>query len=435
MTAPITRRTFLRYTSVAGASLVGAPLVRAASPHNTLNVAAIGTANRAAADISAVARAGGNIMALCDVDATFLSEAAKKYAHADTYRDYRRMLEERKKDIDAVIVATPDHHHAPAAIRAMELGKHVYCEKPLAHCVYGVRRMTETAVRTGVATQMGTQIHSLNNYRRVVEKIRAGAIGPVRQVHVWKQGGVSGGKIPSRNEPIPADLKWNTWIGPAEPRPYHSDTYHPHDWRGWWDFGSGRFGDFGCHYMDVPFWALDLKYPETIAAYGPPPKAERTPRTLTVHYQYPARRGRPPVKMSWYNGHRSNPLPFDFARWSQKPWRNGAVLFVGDKGKLLTNYHRHILLPEEKFAAYEPPPRTIPSSIGHHKEWVRACKGGPPASCRFTYGGPLTETVLLGNVAYRSGQKFHWNAQRLEAVHAPEAQHYIREPHREGWRI
>ncbi len=436
MASRITRRQMLRHAGTTTAAALAGPIVRAASPNEKLNIAGVGVTGRGAADLLGVS--SENIVALCDVDEEKLAKAAKRYTGAKKWRDYRQMLD-KQKDYDAVVVATPDHHHAFASVRAMELGKHVYCEKPLAHDVYQVRRMTEAARRNKVATQMGTQIHSRNNYRRVVELIRAGAIGPVREVRVSKGGGVTGGEIPDKDHEVPSTLDWDLWIGPSEHRPYHPGIYHPGDWRGWWDFGTGTLGDFGCHYMDVAFWALDLKHPMTVTPEPPsssprlkPPKPERTPTSLVVHYAFPARGDQPPVTMTWAHGmprpkeHNGVPLP---------DWSGNSVLFIGDDGLLITNYGKHKLLPKEKFADYERPEKSIPPSPGHHEEWIRACKGGPQALCHFGYGGPLTETALLGNVAYRLEKKLAWNPNTLEAYNAAGADALIHEDYRKGWKL
>jgi predicted dehydrogenase len=320
---------------------------------------------------------------------------------------------------------------------ALRMGKHVYCEKPLAHSVYETRLVTDTARQQKRTTQLGTQIHAGDNYRRVVELVQSGLIGQVGEVHVWVAVNYGKGLArPSDTPPVPETLNWDLWIGPAPMRPYHP-CYHPKAWRSWWDFGCGGLGDFGCHYMDLPFWALKLKYPTTIEAEGPPVHPEQTSPGLTVRYEYPARADLPPAKMTWYDGgNQPVQLPDILAQNKVDPkgWRSG-VLFVGDKGMVLANYGTHLLLPKDKFALVERPPKTIPDSVGHHQEWINACLQGTPTTCNFDYSGPLTETVLLGNVAYRTGEKIAWDAQNMKAINCPKAEAFLRCNYREGWSL
>ncbi|GAB4136239.1 Gfo/Idh/MocA family protein [Thermopirellula anaerolimosa] len=421
------RRTFLGTSAAA----VGACWILpswAESPNEKLNVAVVGVANRGGANLAGVS--SENIVALCDVDANYLAAAAKNHPQAKLYRDFRRMLDEVQNSIDAVVVSTPDHTHAPPAAAAMSLGKHCYCEKPLTHCVYETRVLTELAVKNRLATQLGTQIHAGDNYRRVVELVQAGVIGPISEVHVWSAASYSGGDRPTDTPPVPEYLDWDLWLGPAPYRPYHP-AYVPFRWRGWKDFGNGGLGDFFCHYCDLAFWALDLRYPLTVEAEGPPPHPDSTPPWLIVRYEFPARGDLPPVKLTWYDGGKRPPLQ---AEAGLPDWAS-AVLFVGEKGMLLADYGRRVLWPEEKFADFTPPPQTIPASIGHHQEWIEACKGRGTTTCRFEYSGPLTEAALLGTVAYRTGRKIEWDAQNLKAIGCPEADPWIHTPYREGWKL
>lgn len=421
------RRTFLGTSAAA----VGACWILpswAESPNEKLNVAVVGVANRGGANLAGVS--SENIVALCDVDANYLAAAAKNHPQAKLYRDFRRMLDEVQNSIDAVVVSTPDHTHAPPAAAAMSLGKHCYCEKPLTHCVYETRVLTELAVKNRLTTQLGTQIHAGDNYRRVVELVQAGVIGPISEVHVWSAASYSGGDRPTDTPPVPEYLDWDLWLGPAPYRPYHP-AYVPFRWRGWKDFGNGGLGDFFCHYCDLAFWALDLRYPLTVEAEGPPPHPDSTPPWLIVRYEFPARGDLPPVKLTWYDGGKRPPLQ---AEAGLPDWAS-AVLFVGEKGMLLADYGRRVLWPEEKFADFTPPPQTIPASIGHHQEWIEACKGRGTTTCRFEYSGPLTEAALLGTVAYRTGRKIEWDAQNLKAIGCPEADPWIHTPYREGWKL
>jgi predicted dehydrogenase len=419
------RRDFLRATA-AGLALgtVARADDRPASPNEKLNLGIIGTAGRARANIQGVQ--GQNIVAVCDIDDRLLARARDRFPGAKEYHDFRKLLEQ--KDLDAVVVSTADHTHAPATVMALGMGKHVYCEKPLTHTVHEARVVAEAARRAKVATQMGTQIHATENYRRVVEEVRAGTIGPVREVHVWVAKSWGGGDRPKEAPPVPKALHWDLWLGPAPERPYHP-AYQPQNWRRWWDFGSGTLGDMGCHYMDLPFWALGLRHPTSVEAEGPPVHPETAPAWLVVRYKFPSRDGQPPVALTWYDGgHR----PAQLSESGMPAWGDG-VLFVGDKGMLLADYDKYRLLPAKDFEDHEPPPRSIPQSVGHHEEWLDACKSGRPTSCNFDDAGALTETVLLGAVAYRLGRAIEWDAAGLKAVNCPEADRYIRREYRKGW--
>ncbi len=430
----MTRR---RLLAVSGAATVTIAASRGAggkgeSANDKLDVAVIGVGGRGRANLGGVA--AQNIVALCDIDANALGQAARRFPKARLFADYRRMLDAMDKQIDAVVVSTPDHTHAPAAAMAMRGGKHCYCEKPLTHTVRECRTLIELARRNKLVTQMGTQIHAGDNYRRVVEIVRSGMIGAVGQVHVWHtvSYGVSG--RPANTPPVPKHLNWDLWLGPARQRPYHP-CYLPGRWRGWREFGTGGLGDFGCHYMDLPFWALKLRHPTSVETEGPPQHDESTPRWLKVKYEFPRRGKLPPVKMTWSDGGKKPAgldklLGPDLAR----KWRTG-VLFVGANGMLLANYGSRLLLPSAKFANAKPPAQTIPASIGHHAEWIRACKTGGPTTCNFEYSGALTEAVLLGVVAYRTGRRITWDAKSLKATNAPQADRHIHKPYRKGWTL
>jgi predicted dehydrogenase len=427
------RRQMLQGTTLAGVgfwlSAGSAVSGDSQSPNEKLNVACIGVGGRGASDVGGVA--GENIIGLCDVDEKRAAATFTKHPKAKKFRDFRRMLDELEKEIDAVVIGTPDHTHAPPAAMAMKMGKHCYCEKPLTHNVYECRVLTELAAEKGLATQLGTQIHAGDNYRRVVELVQSGAIGAVRQVEVSFPGGRGGMDRPQDTPPVPPNLDWDLWLGPAPERPYHP-CYVPGNWRNWWDFANGTLGDFGCHYMDLPFWALKLRYPTSIEAEGPPPHPETAAPKLTVRYEFPARGDLPPVSLTWRNGSDSVP---PIVKEKNLPNWGAAVLFVGEKGMLLANYSKRLLLPESKFAGFEPPAPTIPASIGHHREWVAACKTGNPTTCSFDYSGPLTEAVLLGDVAYRTGERLEWDAENLKATNSPQADQYLRREYRPGWTL
>jgi len=406
--------------------------------NDRLQIACIGVANRATANVSGVE--GQAIVALCDIDDTYLDRYVKpqgepgnekpaRFADARVYNDYRELIEQEAGRVDAVVVSTTDHHHVPASIRAVRKGMHVYCEKPLAHTVEEARLLAVEAKKSGVATQLGTQIHAGDNYRRVVEIIRSGAIGPVDEVHVWVGKGWGGGERPEGGEEPPATLHWDLWLGPAPVRPYVPGRYHPAQWRRWWDFGNGTLGDMGCHFMDLPFWALGLVHPTACEAEGPPVHSETCPLGLTVRYDFPARGDQPAVRLTWYDG---TMTPKEIR--GQRVPGNG-VMFVGSEGMMFADYGSHRLFPQEKFAAFAPPPQSIPNSIGHYAEWIQACRDGTPTTCHFGYSGPLTEAVLLGNVAYRSGRRVEWDGAAMKVTNASEADALVRKAYRSGWEV
>ncbi|MBC8873760.1 MAG: Gfo/Idh/MocA family oxidoreductase [Planctomycetes bacterium] len=426
------RRDFLRMSG-AGATVLASGVwselaaAESTSANEKLNMACVGTANRAAADINGVV--SENIVALCDVDKNYLDRAKTRFPDARTYADYREMIDKEADKIDAVTVGTADHNHAPASIRAIRAGKHVYCEKPLTHTVQESRIVAEAAKKHGVATQLGTQIHAGENYRRVVEVIQSGAIGDVTEVHVWVGKAWGGGERPEGGQEPPATLDWDLWLGPAPVRPFWPGIYHPGQWRRWWDFGQGTLGDMACHYMDLPFWALKLRHPISCEAEGPEVHPETCPMGLTVHYEFPERDGLPPVRFTWSDGNR---IPKTVAG-ERVP--GSGVMFIGSEGKMFANYGSYKLFPTEKFAGFEPPEPSIPPSIGHHAEWVKACKDGSPTTCNFDYSGALTEAVLLGNVAYRTGEKLVWDAKNLKATNCAAADKYISKEYRAGWEV
>ena len=428
----VNRREFLQTTSAGAVAIsagvfTGGSMAAERSPNEKLRIACVGTANRAAADINGVK--GENIVALCVIDTNYLDRAKSQFKDARTYVDYREMIETEAGRIDAVVVGTADHHHAPAAIRAINKGLHVYCEKPLTHTVHEARILAEAAKKKGVATQLGTQIHAGDNYRRVVEIIQSGAIGDVTEAHVWVGKGWGGGDRPKAGQQPPKNLHWDLWLGPAPVRPYAAGRYHPAQWRRWWDFGQGTLGDMACHYMDLPFWALKLRPPTHCQATGPKLHPETCPLGLKVEYQFPKRGKLAPVKLTWYDG---TMIPRQVA--GQRVPGSG-VMFVGTEGQMFADYGRYKLYPQDKFKSFQPPKQTIAKSIGHHAEWIRACKKGTPTTCNFDYSGALTETVLLGNVSYRTGKALEWDAAALEAPNCAAAARYIRKEYREGWEV
>lgn len=439
MQRSLTRRTFLRNAAWAGSSLVilsNSQLVTGTQANEKLNIAGIGVGGRGAADINGVA--SQNLVALCDVDEKHAAGTFQKFPNAKRYKDFRKMLDEMHGKIDAVVIGTPDHTHAPAGVMAMKLGKHCYCEKPLTHSVYEARVMANIAREKNLVTQMGTQIHAGNNYRRVVELVQTRAIGTVREVHVWLGANFSGPPVPTDmsqpnaptdHPPVPETLDWDLWLGPAAYRPY-SPAYAPFHWRYWWNFANGQLGDFFCHYCDLAFWALKLRHPLTVEAQGPV-HPESAAKWTIARQEYPARDDLPPVTLTWYNGGGYPP----FLKERNIPQWGNAVLFIGSDGMLIADYGKHKLLPEDKFADYQRPEEFIPNSIGHHREWIEACKTGGPTTCNFDYSGALTEAALLCNVALRTGQKLKWDAKKLKAFGCPEADAFIRRPYRRGWTL
>lgn len=439
------RRSFLATSAVAATGALAAPaVVRGRNLNEKLNLACIGVGGRGGANLNSVA--GENIVALCDVDGNRLEAAAMKYPEAAKFTDFRKLFDQAHKSFDAVVVSTCEHTHAFATLPALQLKKHVYCEKPLTHNIYEARKIREAARAAGVATQMGIQIHATENYRKVVEQIQSGAIGPVREAHVWvsrawgRQSADDAAKYkdivhveerPAAADPVPAGLDWDLWLGPAPSRPF-SNVYHPGPkWYRWWDFGSGTMSDLGSHWNDLPFWALKLDAPRTIEAFGPPAHAELAPASMSAVYEYGPRGDMPAVKLSWHQGVNK---PQIWTDGGIPQWPSG-VLFIGDKGMLLSDYGKHLLLPEEKFKDHATPAPTIPRVSGHHQEWLAACRSGAKCSADFEYSGLLTEANHLGNVAYRVGRKIEWDAAALKCPNCPEADRFIRREYRPGWTL
>ncbi len=435
------------FVAAAGAVALAAPAVlRAQSLNSKLDVAVIGCGGRGGGNMQEIAACGENIVALCDVNRGNLEWAAQQFPKAKTFTDFRKLYDEFTA-FDAVAVSTCEHTHAFATLPALKMRKHVYCEKPLTHNVWECRQIRQAARAAKVATQMGTQIHAGSNYRRVVELVQGGAIGPVRECHVWvgrawglqsKEAAERNGDIvyvtdrPAEAQTPPANLDWDLWLGPAPARPYHEVYFPGPKWYRWWDFGNGTMSDLGSHWNDLPFWALKLDAPKTIVAGGPvAPHPEIAPATMQATYTYGARGPLPPVTLTFYQGELRPP------QWMAKEipqWSSGA-LFVGEKGMLLADYGNLVLLPEEQYKDFERPPHTIPESIGHHKEWTEACKTGAPTTCNFEYAAGLTEANHLGNVAYRAGQLLEWDTAKLKVTNTRVADGFIRRRYRKGWKL
>jgi len=410
-------------------------------PSEKLDVAAIGAGGRGAASLHELE--DENIVALCDVDDQRAAHTFKRYPSAKRYRDFRVMLE-KEKGIDAVVVATPDHSHAVASMAAIQLGKHVYCEKPLTRTVHEARAIAQAARKAGVATQMGNQGMAFEGNRLINEWLEDGAIGTVREVHAWTDRPTHRGKLfwaqgverPQDTPPVPPTLDWDLWLGPAPYRPYHP-AYVPFAWRGWWDFGSGGLGDMGIHNLAPVFSALELGPPASVESSSTLVFDETLPLASTVHYEFPARGDRPPVRVYWYDGGLIPARPEELEGHRELPREDG-LIFVGDQGKLLVEGwggHSPRLIPESRMEEYERPPKTLPRSIGHWKEWVEACKGGPPPRSNFDFAGPMTEAVLLGTVSVRVGKRLEWDAPNLRVTNVPEANDYLHYDYRDGWTL
>jgi predicted dehydrogenase len=439
------RRTFLKSSAVAASALAAPGFLRARGANEKLNIAIIGSGGRGAANLKGVE--GENIVALCDVSKDAVEKAAVKHKSAAKFTDFRQLFDKAAKSFDAVVVSTCEHTHASATALALQHDKHIYCEKPLTHNIAEARIIREAAAKKPkLATQMGTQIHAEDNYRRVVELIQTGAIGPVREAHVWvgRAWGLQSAEDAKANKDIvfvtdrpkddvkpPADLDWELWLGPAVDRPFNPVYVPGPKWYRWWDFGNGTMSDLGSHWNDLPFWALKLKAPTAVEAFGPKPHPEIAPASMRATYEFPARGDMPAVKMTWYQGAEKPVLLAE----KKIPQYGSGVLFVGDKGMLLSDYSKHVLLPEQSFKDFQRPEPFIAKSRGHYAEWIHACKTGEPTTCNFEYAGWLTESNHLGNVAFRAGKRLEWDAAKMKATNCPAADAFIHREYRKGWKL
>ena len=459
MKPKVSRRKFLKSSAAAGLAAAAAPtILSAANPNEKLNIAAIGVGGRGWGDVRGVS--SENIVALCDVNARNLARAAKEYPKAKQYVDWRKCLEQ--KDIDAVVCATTDHTHAFINVWAMNRGKHVYCEKPLANSVEEARMVRQTYLKHKgkIATQQGTQIHASENFRRVVELIRDGAIGTPKDVHVWCSRAPKGGDYLPAAGPVPSYLNWDLWIGPS---PMHE--YNPGyvggclKWNRFWDFGTGQIGDMGSHMNDLAYWGLDLGIPTSVQTDGSPHSDATCPTWIKSVWDHPANNWRPAVKAYWYDGGKKPGMPMSII--SRDDAFKG-VLFRGDKGWLLADYGWLIYRPNDGMAHFEPrrADKRIPPSLGHHKEWIHACKTGEPTLCNFDYAGALIEQNMLSMVSYRlgkaaksaavkarkgvaarpaeeyvTGPKLTWDSENLKAVGCDAAEKFIKKTYRDGWAL
>ena len=442
----INRRQFLATTATAAAftivprHVLGGP--DNIPPSEKLNIAGIGVGGMGFGNLKNME--SENIVALCDVDAEYASRAFKRYPKAKVYTDYRVMLE-KQKDIDAVLIATPDHTHAVITIAALQADKHVYCQKPLTHNITEARKVAAVAKETNVITQMGIQGHSTDDMRRVCEWIWDGAIGDIREVEAWSKEtyypwghafwATTEPRKPKETPPVPSGLNWDLWLGPAANRPYHP-CYHPARWRAWWDFGCGWMGDRGVHTMDAIFWALKLGHPESISASVTDYNEDINPIASIVTYKIPARGELPPVRLIWYEGVEP-PRPDDLEDGRKLP-KDGGILFKGDKGTIMCGVYAESpqIIPYEKMKNYEQPAKTLRRISGtHENEWIQAIKENRPACADFEYAAQLTEFVLLGNIAKRTQSHLKWDGPNMRITNNEEANQYLSRQYRSGWSV
>ncbi len=437
MATRTTRRRFLKTTSAVSLGYFVTTGLRARgadSPNEKIRMASVGIGGKGSSDSNDAGRSG-EMVAICDTDTGRLDGAAKRFPGAKTFTDFRKMLEEMGDKIDAVTVSTPDHTHAPAGLMAMRMGKHCFCQKPMTRAIYEARLMGEIAREKGVATQMGNQGTASAGLRKAAAMLKAGVLGKVTEVHVWTNRPIwpQGGDRPEP-KPVPENLKWDLWLGPAPERPY-GPGYHPFAWRGWWDFGTGALGDMACHTMNMPFAGLDLRDPVSVQAETSGHNRDSYPKWSIITYEFPANDQRGPVKMVWYDGGKRCPAEL---LEGQDPSASGALI-VGEKGKMYSpnDYGSSYKLmggAEEMEVEFTPSP-------GHFTEWVNAIKGEEPAMSNFPdYASPLTETVLLGNLAVWTapepgalGPKVQWDAKKLKATNVDGLETLVKPEYRDGY--
>ncbi len=468
--ASLNRRKFIYYSALAagGTALTtyAKPRPRRVSPNDKLNIACVGAGGKGASDMRCCA--DQNIVALCDVNEDSAAATRQKFPQARFYRDFRVMLE-KEKSIDAVDIATPDHMHAAIAATAIKMGKHVYCQKPLTHDVYEARMLRDLARQYKVATQMGNQGSASDGLRRAVEVVHSGLIGPVRQAYVWTNRPLwrQGMERPAGSDPVPASVDWDLWLGTAPWRPYKAEwpaevaggrraVYQPWVWRGWHDFGTGALGDMACHTVNWPFRALKLEYPTEIEAECSGLTKEMYPNSSKIRFEFPARGDQPPVTLWWFDGGNKPPkeVTSNIVNLLDQVSGSGCIL-VGDKGELFSpddgdgDFRFFAKLKDEKDlvrATDHEGAKAIPQTIlrnqfkggtdeRQHQEWIAACKGGPPAYSNFDVAAYLTEIMLLGCVAMRTGKKLEWDGPKMRAKNAPEASQFVRRQYRKGWKL
>lgn len=436
----VSRRYFLMGT---GATLAGAfampSWAKRVRSNNKINIAHVGAGGRGGSHVSYFGE-HENLVGVCDADDSRAASIYAKFPNVHTFRDWREMFD-KQKNIEAVVIATPDHVHAPVAMAAMQMGKHVYCEKPLTHSIYEARVLTKAAKKYGVMTQMGNQGHSGHGVRELCEMIWSGAIGDVKEVHCWTDRPLwpQGIPDPLPEEPLPNTLDWDVWIGPAPMRPYNHE-YLPFNWRGWWDFGCGALGDMGCHIMDASFWALHLGAPtavEVVEVEGL--NSQTAPKKSHLKLEFPERthEGKKfaAVTMHWYDGGYMPPRP----EGVPEDEKLGDTIFIGEKGALTcqTYGENPRLLPASKMADYKKPDPYLPRIEGedHRADWTRAIRDGKPSASDFSYAGPLTETVSIGNLALRAGGRIEWDSKNMKVTNLPEANQFVRRQYRKGWTL
>jgi predicted dehydrogenase len=430
----INRRTFVRSGAAAGVALwAGAPVVLAGPRTEKLNLALIGVGGRGAGNLRDVGHE--NIVALCDVDEANAAKARQAHPGAVFYTDYRELLADLAGKLDAVVVSTPDHMHAPVALSAMNRGLHAYCEKPLTWSIEEARAMANLAREKGLATQMGNQGTASDGFRKGVDSLRAGILGPVHEVHIWTNRPVWPQAIerPTDTQPVPAGLHWDLWLGCAPERPFHAG-YHPFSWRGWYDFGTGALGDMACHTVNLAYMGLDLGAPERIEAQSTPLFAETYPAGARITYSFPARGEQPAVKLTWYDGqHRP-----DAGLLGGRELPGSGALIVGERGTMFSpdDYGARQEVRSTKGEALvieAQAGKALPKSPGHHREWLAACRGEGRGLSHFGHAGPFTECMLLGNLAVRLGKPIEWDSAAMRVKDNPQAEALIRRDYREGF--
>lgn len=436
MSVKISRRDLLKGAAVGGFSFMflrDSRMAFGSEANSKLNIGIIGCGGKGRGNLDACA--GENIIALCDVDANRITEVAERFPNAKHFSDYRVMLDKMGSKLDAVVVSTPDHNHAPASVMAMKMGKHIYCEKPLTRTIHEARMMRDLAKANNLATQMGNQGVSGGAFREALEVLRSGAIGQVYEIHAWSDRPIwpQGINRPKETPEVPKELDWNAWLGPAPVRPYNP-AYHPFAWRGWVDFGTGALGDMGCHLMSMAFMAFDLRNPISVVAEAHEATSETFPKSSIVSYSFPARGELRACKLKWYDGGLKPSK--DLLDGRDLP--GNGMIFVGEKGIFYSPDaygNGYELLPKDRFVDFKKPEPTIPRSPGHHAEWIIACKGGAPTFSNFDTAAGLTETVLLGNLAILTGETIYWDAKEMRAINCSKAGCYVQTDYRKGWKL
>jgi predicted dehydrogenase len=439
----VSRRQFLGTAAAAGAftivpsTVFGGP--NGTAPSDKIRLAGIGAGGQAMHDLGQVVREGDPIVALADVDWARAENAFKRWPDAKKYKDYREMLEKEGDNIDAVVIACPDHIHAPAALMAIEMGKHVYVEKPMAHTVEEVRILQEAAKKAGVVTAMGNQGHSFPGVHLMRKWVDMGILGDITKVECWtnRPSWPQGVGVPEGTPPVPDTLDWNLWLGPAEDRPYHP-AYCPRDWRGWADFGEGALGDMGCHILDSPYHALQLGAPTRISAETSGYNGHTFPEWSIITYEFPERGpGLPAVTLTWYDGGKTFEAPPEWDRDTPPGDRDGGTIFHAEKAPVVSGTYSNMtkILDDDMNDEYKDVETDRPESMAHHLNWIAAIRAGGKAMSDFDYAAGLTEMVLLGNVAVQAGQPIEWDAAKREITNVPESNQFLSRAYREGWKL